>query len=58
MGDTALSLPPNPDDLEIIRLDAKYVLVVEKDAIFQRLNREGFWNSEKCLLVTAKGMPG
>jgi len=37
MGDTALSLPPNPDDLEIIRLDAKYVLVVEKDAISRGL---------------------
>ncbi|ABW02375.1 DNA topoisomerase IV subunit A [Caldivirga maquilingensis] len=57
MGDTALSLPPNPDELDIVRMDAKYVLVVEKDAIFQRLNREGYWNSEKCLLVTAKGMP-
>lgn len=57
MGETALSLPPNPDDLEIVRLDAKYVLVIEKDAIFQRLNREGFWRNENCLLVTAKGMP-
>ncbi len=33
------------------------MLVIEKDAIFQRLNREGFWNKESCLLITAKGMP-
>ena len=57
LGDAALSLPPNPDELEIVKVEASYVLVVEKDAIFQRLNREGFWKKENCLLVTAKGMP-
>ncbi len=57
LGDTALSLPPNPDDLDIVKVEANYVLVIEKDAIFQRLNREGFWNKESCLLITAKGMP-
>ncbi|WP_054844415.1 DNA topoisomerase IV subunit A [Vulcanisaeta souniana] len=57
LGDTALSLPPNPDELDIVKVEANYVLVIEKDAIFQRLNREGFWNKESCLLITAKGMP-
>ena len=57
LGDAALSLPPNPDELEIIKVEANYVLVVEKDAIFQRLNREEFWKRENCILVTAKGMP-
>ena len=57
MGETALSLPPNPDNLEIVKVDASYVLVIEKDAIFQRLNREGFWKRENCILVTARGMP-
>ncbi len=56
-GETALSLPVNVDGLEIVRVDASYVLVVEKDAIFQRLVREKFWEREKALLVTAKGMP-
>ena len=57
LGDAALSLPPNPDELEIVKVEAEYVLVVEKDAIFQRLNREGFWKQENCILITAKGMP-
>ncbi len=57
LGEGAFSLPPNPDSLEIIKLDASYVLVIEKDAIFQRLHREGFWKRENCILVTAKGMP-
>ncbi|GGP20477.1 DNA topoisomerase VI subunit A [Thermocladium modestius] len=57
MGDTALGLPPNPDELDIVKIEASYVLVVEKDAIFQRLNREGYWNRENAILITARGMP-
>jgi DNA topoisomerase-6 subunit A len=56
-GETALSLPVNVDSLEIIKVEASYVLVVEKDAIFQRLVREKYWSQENAILVTAKGMP-
>lgn len=56
-GETALSLPVNVDALEIVKVEAAYVLVVEKDAIFQRLVREKFWSQENAILVTAKGMP-
>jgi len=56
-GETALSLPVNVDALEIVKVEAAYVLVVEKDAIFQRLVREKFWSQENCILITAKGMP-
>jgi len=56
-GETALSLPVNVDALEIVKVEASYVLVVEKDAIFQRLVREKYWSSENAILVTAKGMP-
>jgi len=56
-GETALSLPVNVDALEIVKVEAAYVLVVEKDAIFQRLVREKYWSQENAILVTAKGMP-
>ncbi len=57
MGDGAYSIPPNPDSLEILDVDAEYVLVIEKDAIFNRLNKERFWEKNRCLLVTGKGQP-
>lgn len=56
-GETALSLPVNVDALEIVKVEANYVLVIEKDAIFQRLVREKFWSQEGAILITAKGMP-
>lgn len=57
MGDGAYSIPPNPDSLEILSVDAEYVLVIEKDAIFNRLNKERFWERNRCLIVTGKGQP-
>lgn len=57
MGDGAYAIPPNPDELEILELDAEYVLIVEKDAIFNRLNKERYWEEKKCILITGKGQP-
>ncbi|MEM0024163.1 MAG: DNA topoisomerase IV subunit A [Thermofilaceae archaeon] len=57
MGDGAYSIPPNPDSLELLSVDADYILVIEKDAIFNRLNKERFWEKNRCLLITGKGQP-
>ncbi|RLE82535.1 MAG: DNA topoisomerase VI [Thermoprotei archaeon] len=57
MGSGAYAIPPNPDRLEIAKVEADYVLCVEKDAIFERLNEEEFWRRENCILVTGKGQP-
>ena len=57
MGSGAYAIPPNPDSLEIVKVNARYVLVIEKDAIFERLNEEEFWRKEKCILITGKGQP-
>ncbi|RLE70547.1 MAG: DNA topoisomerase VI [Thermoprotei archaeon] len=57
MGDGAYSVPPNPDSLEVLEVDAEYVLVIEKDAIFNRLNKERFWEKNRCILITGKGQP-
>ena len=35
----------------------RFVVVVEKDAVFQRLVEEGFCGATDSILVTAKGMP-
>ncbi|XP_078490434.1 meiotic recombination protein SPO11 [Ciona intestinalis] len=36
---------------------AKFVLVIEKDATFQRLLDQGFTTNMPCVLVTGKGVP-
>ncbi|MBU0590924.1 DNA topoisomerase IV subunit A [Candidatus Micrarchaeota archaeon] len=55
-GRSGWSIPSDVDNgMEITSLDAEYVLVVEKDALWQRLNEDKFWKKENCLLVTPKG---
>jgi len=55
-GRSGWSIPSDVDnDMEIEDVKARYVLVVEKDALWQRLNEDQFWKKENCLVVTPKG---
>lgn len=52
------SIYPNIDAYrKIILGNIKYILIVEKDAIFSRLVRMKYHTKEKCLIVTGKGYP-
>lgn len=57
MGTGAWAIPPSVDDVKIERVNAKFILVVEKGAIFERLNAERLWKRFNCVLVTGKGQP-
>jgi DNA topoisomerase-6 subunit A len=57
MGHGAYAIEPTPDLIEFVDVDAEYVLVVEKDAVFQQLHRIGFWRRHKAILITSAGQP-
>ncbi len=57
MGHGAYAIEPTPDLIEFIDVDAEYVLVIEKDAVFQQLHRIKFWQKNKCILITSSGQP-
>lgn len=57
MGHGAYAIEPTPDLIEFIDVDAEYVLVIEKDAVFQQLHRIGFWKKHKAVLITSAGQP-
>ncbi|MCX6773630.1 MAG: DNA topoisomerase VI [Candidatus Micrarchaeota archaeon] len=55
-GRSGWMIPSDVDNgMEIESLNANYVLVVEKDALWQRLNEDRFWQKEKAILITPKG---
>ena len=55
-GRSGWMIPSDVDnDIEFVDVDVDYVLVVEKDAIWQRLNEDKFWKKNNCLLITPKG---
>jgi DNA topoisomerase-6 subunit A len=57
MGRGAWMIPSICEDdvLKFVRCKAEFILFVEKDAVFQRLNEDGFWKQHNCVLMTTEG---
>ena len=58
MGSGGWSVPSivEPNVVQFKDCKAKYILMVEKDAVWRRLNEDKFWKKEKCLLIHGQGM--
>ena len=56
---TACLVPQNPSAIVSLESKADYVLIVEKDTVFQRLINENIFTNinKKIILITAKGYP-
>ncbi len=54
---TGKSIAPAIDEIENLQSDAEFVLVIEKDAVFNRLAEDQFYDYVPSILITAKGQP-
>ena len=59
MGSGGWSVPSIVEEhvIQFGKTEAKYVLLVEKDAVWKRFNEDKFWQREKCIIVTGQGQP-
>jgi DNA topoisomerase-6 subunit A len=59
MGSGGYGIPSivEPDVIQFKRCDAKFVLHVEKDTVWQRFNEDKFWRKHKCILTHGGGQP-
>jgi len=59
MGSSGWAIPSDvePEMVKFLENRAEFVLLVEKDAVWQRLNEDKFWKKQKCLIITGKGQP-
>ncbi|MFH1107398.1 MAG: LAGLIDADG family homing endonuclease [Candidatus Micrarchaeota archaeon] len=55
LGSGGLAIPSIVEQVEFVDSGIEYVLVAEKNAIFDRLNEDEYWRKQKCLLVTTAG---
>ncbi len=55
LGSGGWSIPSNVEDIRFRKIDAKFVLVVEKNATFDRLNEDKFWAKHDCVLIGTHG---
>ena len=59
MGSGGWSVPGivEPDVVQFRKHSAELILLVEKEAVWARLNEDKFWRRHKCILVTGQGQP-
>ena len=58
MGSGGWSVPSIVEDrvIQFKQCDAEYILLVEKEAVWGRLNEDKYWKKHKCLLLSGQGM--
>lgn len=55
LGSGGWAIPGNVEDPKFTDIDADYVLVVEKNATFDRLHEDKFWKRHNCILIGTQG---
>lgn len=55
LGSGGWAIPSNVEDITFKKVSAKFILVVEKNAAWERLHEDKFWRRHKCILVTTQG---
>lgn len=59
MGSGGYGIPSivEPETIRFGRCDARFVLHVEKDTVWQRFNEDRFWRKHRCILTHGGGQP-
>lgn len=59
MGSGGYAIPSicEPDVIQFEKVDADFVLHVEKDTVWQRFNEDKFWREHNCILTEGSGQP-
>lgn len=55
LGSGGWAIPSNVEEIDIKKVKADYILVIEKNAAFERLHEDKFWQNQNCILVTTQG---
>lgn len=59
MGSGGYAVPSivEPEFIQFKKCDAKFILHVEKDTVWQRFNEDKFWKKHGCILTHGSGQP-
>lgn len=55
-GSGSYSIPSDVEDLKF-QTKAKFILAIETNGMFERLNKHSYWKNAKCVLVSMGGVP-
>ncbi|GJM19892.1 MAG: DNA topoisomerase VI subunit A [Phycisphaeraceae bacterium] len=59
MGSGGYAIPSicEPDVIQFDKVEADFILHVEKDTVWQRFNEDKFWKTHNCILTEGSGQP-
>lgn len=55
LGSGGWSIPSNVEDITFKKVDAKYVVYMEKAAVWERLHEDRFWQKQNCIIMSSQG---
>ena len=55
MGSGGWSIPSNVENIKFKKVEAKYVLYMEKAAVWERLHEDRFWEKQNCIILASQG---
>ena len=55
LGSGGWSIPSNVENITFKKVDAKYVLYMEKAAVWERLHEDRFWSKQNCIIMSSQG---
>ncbi len=55
LGSGGWSIPSNVEDIKFKKITAKYVLYMEKAAVWERLHEDKFWDKQNCIIMSSQG---
>ena|SRR3989344_270066 len=55
LGSGGWSIPSNVEDIKFKKVNAKYILYMEKAAVWERLHEDKFWEKQNCIIISSQG---
>jgi len=55
LGSGGWAIPSNTEDIEFKKVNAKFILYMEKAAMWERLHEDKFWDKMNCVIIASQG---
>ena len=55
LGSGGWSIPSNVEDVKFKKVNANFIIYMEKAAVWERLHEDKFWEKHKCIIMSSQG---
>ncbi|MFH1065418.1 MAG: DNA topoisomerase IV subunit A [Nanoarchaeota archaeon] len=55
LGSGGWSIPSNVENIKFLKSEAKYIIYMEKAAVWERLHEDKYWKKQKCIIMSSQG---